>query len=221
VFYNKFMTLKINRFRPNGFTLAEILITVTLLVIIGLAALIGINPLLQIFKGYDARRKADLYALKQAFESYYADKDCYPPIDILNNCGGNQLEPYLRSIPCDPQDNVPYVLNLIPSDSACAQQFAIYAKLLTPGDAMANLAECPQTMAVTSPGMSHVDIVNACSGKTPLCPVYYGCRNQICQVIAYDIAPTCQFYSCNSDCNNWDCGRAIRGGFFNDCPLVP
>lgn len=219
MFYNKIMTLKINR-NHHGFTMAEILITITLLVIIGLAALIGINPLTQIFKGYDARRKADLYNLKQAFESYYADKDCYPPITILNNCGGNELLPYLQSIPCDPQGNVPYQLNLIPSDSTCPQQFAIYAKLLTPGDSQANLAECPQMMAVSSPGMTHVDIVNACSGKTPLCPVYYGCRNRICQVVAYDMAPTCKYFSCTSNCGGDDCSKIVRGANFHDCPAT-
>ena len=108
-----------------------------------------INPIAQIFKGYDTRRKADLAMLKTAFESYYADYDCYPPATILNNCGGADLQPYLSQIPCDPNDKTPYKIFTLPEGSACPQKYAIYAPILSFFDKLADsIPSCPQTFAV-------------------------------------------------------------------------
>ena len=71
--YNK---LEMNR-KHQGFTLVEIMIVVSLIVIIAIALLGGINPLQQFFRGYDTVRKSDLAKLKSAFENYYNDHDCY------------------------------------------------------------------------------------------------------------------------------------------------
>lgn len=211
------MPPKIIRNKNNGFTLAEVLITVTILVILGLLILIGLNPMLQIFKGFDARRKTDLYKLRNAFESYYVDHDCYPPTTILSKCGSGDLEPYLTTIPCDPQDNSPYKLYLDPPDSVCPQRFAIYATLLSPKDDLANkYPDCPQQMAVTSPNMSYVEIVAGCS-HLALCPVYYGCSNGLCTTVARDRKPTCAPNYCDPDCGGVNCGKIVRRRFVNEC----
>ena len=66
-----------------GFTLAELLIAIAILMLLLLVALINWKN--QINKGFDARRKADLFQIKTAFESYYTDHDCYPTKNILKN----------------------------------------------------------------------------------------------------------------------------------------
>lgn len=202
--------------RKNGFTLSEVLVTVTILVILSMTVLIGLNPLIQIFRGYDARRKSDLYKLKNAFESYYVDHDCYPATDVLQMCGSNILDPYLKVIPCDPQDGTPYSLTLIPSDSVCPQQYAIYSTLMRPGDSQANIPDCPQIMAVTSPNMSYVDIVEGCSA-IELCPAYYGCSNGMCTSVARDRKPTCAPNYCDPDCGGVNCAKKVRGKYVNEC----
>ncbi len=201
----------------KGFTLAEVLIVVTIIVIIALAILLGINPLLQIFKGYDARRKADLYRLKTAFESYYTDHDCYPSTDILKQCGSSALQPYLDAIPCDPQEKAPYTLKLIPEGSSCPQSFAVYGDLRSATDPLAKkIPGCPNTMAVSSSNMAFLDIIQGCSGVAN-CGILYGCKSGQCVVVGYDALPSCSPGYCDSDCGGVDCGKVARGKLINEC----
>src|SRR3989338_10917036 len=104
----------------KGFSLLEILITVTLLIILSIALLVSLNPWTQINKGWDSKRKSELTQLNKVFEDYYNDKNCYPkPNEVCyNNTGsttcnicGNEtvppnfsnFSPYLAHLPCDPQ----------------------------------------------------------------------------------------------------------------------
>ncbi len=96
----------------NGFTLTELLIAVSIVILLLLLLLLGLK--IQITRGYDARRKTDLAAIKRAFEEYYTDHGCYPAAGILDNCGGAQLQPYLKAIPCDPVTKAPY--KYVPKD---------------------------------------------------------------------------------------------------------
>lgn len=145
--------------KNKGFTLVEILIVVSILVILGTATLVGINPMMQIFKGYDAVRKADLQEIKIAFETYYEDHGCYPNFltkteitnlgenydltsrennYVLSQCGsttGTELEGYLDEIPCDPNTGDPYSF-YIPAITVmdgtlltCPQKYLVYSKL--------------------------------------------------------------------------------------------
>jgi len=90
----------------RGFTLAEVLITIAIIALLFIIALWNWRN--QIGRGYDARRKSDLARIKIAFEDYYNDKNCYPPDTILENCGGGELQPYMKEIPCDPTKRTPY-----------------------------------------------------------------------------------------------------------------
>lgn len=208
------MSLKIIRWGDKGFTLAELLVTITILVILGLTILIGLNPMAQLMKGYDARRKADLYKLRTAFESYYEDHDCYPPNIILQHCGGDDLEPYLKSIPCDPQTGKAYKLTLVP-DNACPQRYAIYSTLMSPSDSELKYPECPGMMAVTSPNMTYIDTVNACAPTAGRCAVYYGCSLGACTVISVDKEPVCQNLDGTTYCDA-DCGGQVNCAAFNN-----
>lgn len=97
-----------NASRSNaGWTLAELLIVVAIFAILAILFLL-VNWKRNVFRAHDAQRKTDLANIRRAFEEYYNDKDCYPPLTMLNNCGGADLTPYLAKIPCDPTTREPY-----------------------------------------------------------------------------------------------------------------
>ena len=213
--------------KKNGFTLTELLVVVTIIVVLGLAILVGINPMAQIFKGYDARRKADLSKIKIALEAYYSDHDCYPTKDVFSQCGSDALKPYLDAIPCDPNTKKPYTIYLVPQASTCPQQYAVYAQIYSFFDSSGDkINYCPKTMAVSSPGMLNTDITYGCSSRA-VCPTHYGCKNGACVVVSQDELPACSPSFCDSLCSpikNKD-GSEINcqtvdpdtGGFAREC----
>lgn len=82
---------------------------ITIIAILTVMVLLSISPFKQINKGYDSVRKKDLNNIKIALENYNSDHLCYPPAEILDVCGGDQLAPYLDTIPCDPQTKEKYL----------------------------------------------------------------------------------------------------------------
>lgn len=98
----------------KGFTLIEILITIA---IIGSAAGIVmtiINPVAQIQKSRDTRRKSDLRQMQAALELYRNVNGRYPPTaSYPSTCGttfalGTPPITYIDRMPCDPLDNDQY-----------------------------------------------------------------------------------------------------------------
>lgn len=119
-----------NRSIKRGFTLIEILVVVCILALLTLALILSFGN--QRDKADDARTKADLARLKIAFEEYYNDNNCYPPVewfDDASDCNSNLLAPYLQSIPCDRSTGLPYVLE---TDSTTCGWFKFYATLNLP-----------------------------------------------------------------------------------------
>ena len=184
----------------------EILITVTILIVIGLSLVTVINPMTQIFKGYDAVRKTDLAKLKAVFESYYEDHGCYPQLDILDNCGGSDLQPYMDTIPCDPNTKEPYLLYYYP-ESTCPQKFVIYTQLANIFDpAGKDIPYCDSYYAIYSPEIGETIVIAGCSGRQ-ICSRLYGCVSGQCRLIAEDSFPICypsycQDTSCNDKCSD-------------------
>lgn len=102
-----------NRNAKRGFTLVELLITISIIVLL---STIGIITYSQVFKnGRDAKRQSDLKQIQSALEQYRADQGFYPPaINFatavsLTNCTGKTPPPpctvnktYLKEIPHDP-----------------------------------------------------------------------------------------------------------------------
>jgi len=193
----------------KGYTLLEILIVTTIVIIIGVAILVGINPMAQIYKGYDARRKDDLSKIKIALENYYADHECYPVFPLTSDtglpsysCGSDFLKPYLSSMPCDPNFKKPYTIYLVPATTTCPQNFAAYAQTSSyyyPDSK--SIIHCPDTIDVHSPGMTNFDTTYGCSGIQEACPIHYGCKNGACIVVADDQLPTCSPSFCDSKCS--------------------
>jgi len=109
----------------------ELLIVIAIIVILGILLIVLLNPLQQICKANDAKRKHDLSVLNKVFEDYYNDKGCYPkpsdvcydvlpsPLNVCTSSHGNiisqvchicgndsnspsALNSYLTKLPCDP-----------------------------------------------------------------------------------------------------------------------
>lgn len=115
----------------RGFTLAELLIVIAILMLLMLAVLIGWK--VQINRAHDSLRKKNLNDIKRAFEEYYNDKNCYPPETILSNCGGSELQPYLTAVPCDPDTKTPYHYVPIDPTNLCLG-YRAFAGLSDTGD---------------------------------------------------------------------------------------
>lgn len=97
------------RWSPRGFTLIEILIVVTLLVVL---ASIGL-PVYQnaVQRSREAALKENLFRMRDAIDQYYADKNKYPQSlqDLV-------AEKYLREIPKDPMTDSADTWQTIPAE---------------------------------------------------------------------------------------------------------
>src|SRR6187200_356957 len=84
--------------RMRGFTLIEMLIVMTLIVVLASVGLIAYQT--SVRRGREAVLKEDLYRMRDAIDQYYADKGKYPT-DL------NELvtSSYIRRIPVDPITN--------------------------------------------------------------------------------------------------------------------
>jgi general secretion pathway protein G len=79
----------------NGFTLIEVLIVVTMLVILASMGMVQYQNSVQ--RTREAVLKEDLFRMRDAIDQYHADKGTYPPaLDSLVSGG------YLRKVPEDP-----------------------------------------------------------------------------------------------------------------------
>lgn len=89
----------------RGFTLMELLVVIGILAILALIILLMLNPMTQIKKAYDGKRKTDLAKLKNVLEDYYNDHNCYPETDNWEE----QLVPdYISELPTDPSSHESY-----------------------------------------------------------------------------------------------------------------
>src|SRR5229473_3146666 len=78
----------------HGFTLIELLVVVTIIGILASIAVANVRYAQQ--KAREAALRDDLYEMRKAIDSFYADKQKYPS-DL------NELVPaYLRRVPLDP-----------------------------------------------------------------------------------------------------------------------
>lgn len=100
--------------KKNAFTLVEILIVFTIVILLALM-MVSIFASKNFFdKGKDSQRKKDLARIKVAFEEYYNDNNCYPQEvanwNIQKNCkSSSTFSPYLSPWPCDPNGE-PYLI---------------------------------------------------------------------------------------------------------------
>jgi general secretion pathway protein G len=84
--------------RSQGFTLIEMLIVMTLIVVLASVGLIAYQS--SVRRGREAVLKEDLFRMRDAIDQYYADKGKYPT-DLNELVATN----YIRRVPVDPITN--------------------------------------------------------------------------------------------------------------------
>jgi len=81
--------------QPNGFTLVELLVVISLISILAAMGLVQYKN--SVTRTEEAVLKTDLFRMRDAIDQYYADKGKYPSsLDALVSEG------YLRKVPEDP-----------------------------------------------------------------------------------------------------------------------
>lgn len=197
----------------KGLTLTELLIVISIIAF--LAILIVAYLRSQVFKGNDARRKADLKRIGIAVEEYEKDKNCYPLPSLLSCNPGKGLLPYLNKIPCDPVTDATYLYDY--EDSVCPKWYRIYGKLENEQDPDSILGIGPNSaynFEYSSPNAP--EIVSSQAGPTPsgspmIVDNFYGCVSGACVPITWDPArpgpicdPNYQNITCYGQCVNLD-----------------
>jgi len=133
----------------KAYSLLEILVTITILILLLAALFFVFNPKTQINKANDGKRRTELSGLKKVLEDWYNDKNCYPmPSQICYDAAvlrpdgssvchicGNQatspsFTPYLSRLPCDPRQPVNKYLYQI-DDLTCPSYYRVYTTLTT------------------------------------------------------------------------------------------
>jgi len=191
----------------KGVTLTEILIVISLLVFLAILGSVYLRS--QIFKGNDAKRKADMRRIGLAAEEYEKDNDCYPLPSLLSCNPGTGLSPYLDKIPCDPVNGNSYFYEH--EDSICPSWFRIYTFLENENDSDITQSIGPgQTFnyAYQSSNAPYLDSGEGGGGEAPQLE-YYGCFSGSCAPITWDSGrpgpecdPNYQNATCYGECSN-------------------
>lgn len=115
--------------RQAGFTLIELLIVIAIIGVLAGGLLLILNPIGQIQKANDAKRKSDLSQLQKALEQYYSDAGKYPvntaTYQITGAPWGGSWSTYTSVIPKDPSSQKNYVY----ITDAAQQSYWLYASL--------------------------------------------------------------------------------------------
>lgn len=101
---------------PRGFTIAELMVVVAVSGVLLVAGLSILNPTLQINRGNDAKRKANLAKIQTALELFRSDKSYYPASSIGLNALFQGTPQYLPKSPNgDPKASDVYYYSAVPS----------------------------------------------------------------------------------------------------------
>jgi competence protein ComGC len=200
----------------SGLTLVELIIIVVILSILILLAIMYFRG--QIFKGNDAKRKADIDRIKIAAEEYEKDHNCYPSPSLMSCNPGYGLKPYLDKIPCDPMTHASYMY--VYQDSVCPGWFKVYANLENKTDASVTNGAGPNNSynyvngSPNAPGEGPTPPPSGGGGGGSVSE-FFGCKGGVCVPISWDSSrpgPECDPNYQNSTCYN-QCG----GDISNEC----
>jgi len=94
----------------RGFTLIEILVVVTLIVVLASIGMASYTN--SVRRAREAVLREDLFRIRDAIDQFYADKNKYPQTlaDLVS-------EKYLREIPKDPMTNSADTWTLVPAEA--------------------------------------------------------------------------------------------------------
>jgi prepilin-type N-terminal cleavage/methylation domain-containing protein len=183
----------------SAFTLVEVMIVVSVLVILAVITLLFLRG--QIFKGNDARRKADLSRIRVAIEEYEKDHNCYPPPELLRCNPGTGLQPYLDKIPCDPVTKIDYVYEYDTSN-VCSDWYRLFANM------QSNDLSGSGYFNPNGTGVYCVTSPNAKACKYEDRGNYYACKSGVCIPIMYD-----------KSVGGWECANKFPSSNCNgQCP---
>jgi len=187
----------------KGLTLVELLIVVS--VISFLAILITVFLRSQVFKGNDARKKADIKRIGIAVEEYEKDNNCYPIASLVSCNPGKGLTPYINKIPCDPITKASYMYEH--EDSSCPRWYRIYGLIENESDVdyIDNIGPNGDfTYYYSSPNApSPSQAVSGGSEVTEPPTDFYGCISGACTLLTWD--PTRPGPSCDPNFQNPTC----------------
>ncbi|MBK5296017.1 MAG: prepilin-type N-terminal cleavage/methylation domain-containing protein [Vicinamibacteria bacterium] len=93
----------------RGFTLMELLVVMSLIVVLTSIGLMAYRTSVQ--RGREAVLKEDLFRMRDAIDQFYVDKGKYP-VDLSELVGSG----YLRSVPADPMTNSVDSWQMIPAE---------------------------------------------------------------------------------------------------------
>lgn len=149
--------------KSNGFTLVELLITISIIAILVTIGVVIYSSALK--SGRDAKRQSDLRSIQSALEQYHNDQGFYPaagldtnlaasPPPAFTNCTGNVspctvTKTYMNQLPQDPKSPPRYKYESLPStcdNSTTANRctsYCLYAKLENSNPGL--LSGCPNT----------------------------------------------------------------------------
>lgn len=153
--------------KRKGFTLVEVLIVLTVLIVIFIISSMAIPK--QLMKARDAVRKGQLDSFKKAVDIYYQDAECYPrSVPACKNplvLGDSVIKDHL---PCDPKTNLSY--SYITDLSSCPSWFQIYTNLEVTEDKIIEKVGCSEGCG---PDCQFNYGVSSSNQKLdPLCTVY-------------------------------------------------
>lgn len=136
----------------NGFTLVELLITISIITILSAIGLVAYSSVVK--QGRDSKRQSDLRSIQSALEQYHNDQGFYPTATGLDNALATSPSPafisstgnpsplatvktYMNSLPQDLQSTPRYKYEAFPSSPICdntaidkrCKSYCLYAKL--------------------------------------------------------------------------------------------
>lgn len=126
---------------PQGFTLMELIIVIAIIGILSSMVLTVINPVTQLQKSADAKRKSDLSQISKAIEAYYSDHGSYPSVNanyelvvLISGTStalawGSAWPPYIDTLPKDSTSTKKYIYVTPTTGSGALQSFYLYASL--------------------------------------------------------------------------------------------
>ncbi|MBI2443539.1 MAG: prepilin-type N-terminal cleavage/methylation domain-containing protein [Candidatus Levybacteria bacterium] len=160
----------------SGFTLVELLVVMAVTALIAGASITFLNPVGQISKGNDAKRKADIGKIQSALELYHSDNGQYPC------CGTNYatwltstlVSGYIGKVPSDPKwgdacggPNYGYIYSV--PESGNGQTYTIFARLENTQDKDATSVKAtPVDLSIGSSSDGYITFV--LNGTQTICP---------------------------------------------------
>lgn len=148
--------------KQKGFTLIELLVVIIIIGILFTTLTALFNPLGQITKAQNATRQQDINQIKNALDTYYNDKGCYPTSLPFGGKWSAGTTVYMEKVPEDPScsSGNPQNCYLYQTDgTTCPQWDILYASMHTPINT--SIPSC--TVATTCPPLAGMKNYNYCS----------------------------------------------------------